>query len=116
MGAGSRYATIYIVSDPVAGGQVGIRFAVNVPVVLTVLNTQMGKSGLITDISAVQLSDGSTEIQTSFINSGNTHYRAYNQITVRDASGNEVADAVSEVTTASFIPTFERLLKHSPPK
>lgn len=114
VGEGSRYANIYISSAPISGGELGIRFAVNVPVVLTVSRTQMGRTGRITDVSASETPEGDLTIRTAFLNDGNTHYKAYNQVIVRDADGNFVAAASGDVSIASLIPTFERLFALSP--
>jgi hypothetical protein len=107
--AGSHYAALYVSSEPTEMDQVGIKFAVNVPVVLTIRGSKTESVGHISDISANQPEGDMPSIQTTFYNDGKSHYKTYNRVVLYNSSGEEVASSVSDLTTSSIIPTYARL-------
>jgi hypothetical protein len=111
---GSRYAAICVSSEPTEMDQVGIKFAVNVPVVLTIRGHKTESIGHIADISASQPQGAMPDIYTTFYNDGKSHYKAYNRIVLYNSSGEEVASSVSDLSSSSIIPTYARLFALTP--
>ena len=107
VGAGARYAIINIHTQPVGGGQVGIVSAVDVPVLLTISDTELTKTGTITEISVGNVTVGQPLVLSTFYkNTGNYYYKARNSITLTDEGGNEVAAISTPLTSNSIIPPY----------
>lgn len=111
VGSGGRYALIYIHSKPTGEGSVGYVTAVDVPIALTISGTELIKTGEITDISVSP--DKPIAVSTTFHNSGNYHYRAKNEVKLKDEAGNILATAVTSPTSSSIIPPYSYQFKVS---
>jgi hypothetical protein len=104
VGAGGRYATIYIHALPGAGKS--FTTAVMVPVLITDSGTVLTETGTITklDVSDVTIGQPIT-ITTNLKNTGNYHYyRAVNEVIVTDANGNVLADNSTQPSVYTIIP------------
>lgn len=106
---GTRYACIYIYSTAAGGGPVGVSVAAIVPVVVTVPGAAQVKTGDITGVTPAELKSGQPiQISTVLRNMGTYHYKAMNQVTIKDENGEAVSDNGTALTTASIIPPFSR--------
>jgi len=111
VGSGGGYALIYIHSKPTGEGSVGYVTAVDVPIALTISGTELIKTGEITDISVSP--DKPIAVSTTFHNSGNYHYRAKNEVKLKDEAGNILATAATSPTGSSIIPPYSYQFKVS---
>jgi hypothetical protein len=104
VGAGGRYATIYIHGLPGAGK--ALTTAVIVPVLITVSGTGPILSGSITNVSVEEVTVGQPiAITTTFKNTGNSHYpNSVNTITVTDATKKILATVSTQPSSFSIIP------------
>lgn len=104
VGAGGRYAIIYIHSLPGKGSSLST--AVVVPVFITIAGTTLTETGSITqvDTGTVTISQPIT-ITTTFKNTGNYHYyAASNVVTITDANGKSIANASTPPMASAIIP------------
>lgn len=108
VGAGGRYALIYIHSQPIGQGQVGIVSAVAIPIMLTISDTKLVKTGNITDLSIGDVITGQPiVISTTLKNTGNHHYyKAQNEVLITDEKGNKVATISTPPSDYAIIPTY----------
>jgi len=107
---GTRYACIYIYSAATGEGPVGVSVAAIVPVVVTVPGATQVKTGEITGLTVSELKSGQPiEISTTFKNMGTYHYKAMNQVIIKDGAGEVFSDSATALTASSIIPTFSRL-------
>lgn len=115
---GTRYSCIYIHSEATGDGQVGVAVAAIVPVVVKVPGSQPVMSGEITGLQISELVSGEPiQILTTFAATGTYHYKARNQVVIKNGTGDEVSEASTEVTSSSIIPTFSHLFtSYSYPK
>jgi hypothetical protein len=106
VGAGGRYAMINIKTQAVPGGG-GVKFAtaVNVPVYLTIKDSQLVHTGSIIDISTGNITSGQpVAIFTDFQNTGNHHFKIKGEVTVSDSLG-QVLGTVEVPLTAGVVLT-----------
>ncbi|MEI7433399.1 MAG: hypothetical protein WCJ93_04020 [Methanomicrobiales archaeon] len=104
VGAGGRYAIIYIHALPGAGKS--FTTAVIVPVLITDSGTALVETGSITnlDVSDVTIGQPIT-VTTTLQNTGNYHYyRTVNEVLVTDASGNTIATNSTPPSVYAIIP------------
>jgi hypothetical protein len=104
VGAGGRYAIIYIRSIPGKGAAMST--AVDVPVFITVAGTTPTITGTITQVTtgAVTLGQPIT-VTTTFTNTGNYHYyAASNEVALTDANGNLVGNVSTTPMATAIIP------------
>ena len=104
VGAGGRYAIIYIHALPGAGKS--FTTAVMVPVLITDSGTVLAETGSITklDVSDVTIGQPIT-VTTTLKNTGNYHYyRTMNKVIVTDANGNILADNSTAPSAYAIIP------------
>jgi hypothetical protein len=107
---GTRYACIYVHSAASGEGPVGISVAAIVPVVVGVPGSAQVRIGDITGLTVGELKSGQPiGISTTFKNMGTYHYKAMNQVTIKNGAGEVFSDGKTELTSASIIPTFSRL-------
>lgn len=107
IGDGTYYAIVYVHSLPSGAGQVGTVLAFNIPVVLTVKDTEQTTSGEITDLTAGEVADEETiMISTVFENTGNYHYKARNSVTMTSSAGDQVAESSLALTSSSIVPGY----------
>ena len=104
VGAGGRYAIIYIHALPGKGKS--FTTAVIVPVLITVSGTTLTETGSITklDVSDVTIGQPIT-VTTTLKNTGNYHYyHTVNDVIVTDANGNILADNSTPPSVYAIIP------------
>ena len=112
--AGTRYACIYIHSAASGEGPVGVSVAAIVPVVVTVPDPAKVMTGDITGLTVGELKPRQPiVILTTFKNMGTYHYKAENQVTIKDGTGEVFSDETTDLTSASIIPPFSRLFAAS---
>jgi len=112
---GTRYAIIYIHSQPTGALNVGYVVAADVPVILTVPGAPVQKTGTITDLSVPEMTSGQPlQVLTTFENTGNYYYKVKNQVTIIDEHGATISTDVTPLTTSSIIPTYSRLFTVTP--
>lgn len=113
---GTRYACVYIWSQPTGGGQVGVSVAAIVLIVINIPGSGQAKTGEITGLSVGEIVSGQPiQISTIFKNTGTYHYKISNEVIIKNASGEVVSDNTTALTTSSIIPTFSRLVTTSIP-
>ena len=106
VGAGGRFAIIYIHQQTPAGGTgAGSTSSFNVPVLLTVKGSALTRTGKITGLSTGAVTSGQPiAITTDFQNTGNIYFKITGQVTVKDANGQTVAALAIPLTPSSIIP------------
>jgi len=106
VGDGGRYAIIYISNDAGEGGQLSYSTAIKIPVMLTISNSDIKKTGLISEIIVDEITVGQpVTIRTTFRNTGNHHYyNAWNRVELRDQTGNVIAFVDGEPENHAIIP------------
>jgi len=109
---GGRYAVIYVHTQPVGAGQVGIISAINVPVYLTIKDSQLVSRGEITEIPATEVTSGeAVAIETMFRNTGNHDFKIKGEVTVADSGGTVLETIFIPETASSVIPGMVRQLE-----
>lgn len=105
---GTRYALIYIHTDELSARPgSAIVLAATVPVVLSPRGVQAIETGTITELAVGEVESGRPiAIQTTFANTGNRHYRAYNEVTLSNLSGKEIGFSFTGPTASSILPGF----------
>ncbi len=104
VGAGGRYAIIYIHAIPGKGKS--FTTAVIVPVLITISGTTLVETGSITNLDVGDVIVGQPiTITTTFKNTGNHHYyNTVNHVAVLDANGNVLADNSTIPSLYAIIP------------
>ena len=104
VGAGGRYAIIYIHALPGKGKS--YTTAVMVPVLITVSGTALTETGSITKVDVGDVTIGQPiTVATIFKNTGNHHYyNTVNEVTLTDANGNILADNSTQPSLYAIIP------------
>ena len=116
--SGGRYAMVSIRSGVVgkmAIGQNVVGFAVgsNVPVRLTVSNTNLLQTGKITELKVDEpISARQQNISLNFTNTGNYHLSGLAKAELKDANGNLISNA-STPLSGNIYPTFSNLFMFS---
>ena len=112
VGAGGRYAIINVSSQPTGGGPVGVATAVNIPIYLTIKDSQIVHEGKITELATGEVvSRQPIDILTTFQNTGNHHFKVGGQVTVSNAQG-QVLEVISTlVAGSSVLPTQLRQME-----
>jgi hypothetical protein len=110
--AGGRYAVIYVHTQPTGGGQVGIISAINVPVYLTIKDSQLIYEGKIIELPTTEAVSGEpVEILTMFQNTGNHDFKVKGEVTIKDTQGQILETISIPVTTSAVVPGIIRQLK-----
>jgi len=110
--AGGRYALIYICSQPVGEGQVGIVSAIDVPIALTIEGSDLVHEGKITEVGSSEAVSGQpVDIFTTFQNTGNHHFKIKGEVTISTSQGEILETIHIPLTTWSVMPTLLRQLK-----
>jgi hypothetical protein len=96
----------------VGGAGVNIIAAVNVPIYLTIKDSQLIHTGKITALTTSEVVSGQpVNIFTTFQNTGNHHFKVKGEVTVSNAQG-ATLDTIDEALTASsIVPTMSRQLQ-----
>lgn len=104
VGAGGRYAIIYIHALPGKGKS--FTTAVIVPVLITISGTTLTETGSITGVNVGDVTIGQPiTVTTTLKNTGNYHYyNTVNEVTVTDANGNILADNSTPPSAYAIIP------------
>jgi hypothetical protein len=104
VGAGGRYAIIYLHALPGAGKS--FTTAVMVPVLITAAGTTLAETGSITKLEVGDVTIGQPiTVTTTLQNTGNYHYyRTVNEVLVTDASGNTIATNSTPPSVYAIIP------------
>jgi hypothetical protein len=109
IGDGGRYAVIYTHTKPATQSGTSIVSAVGSSVVLTLKGTELTQAGSITDFDIGELTSGEPiEVTAVLENTGNYHYKARAEATLRDGSGNELAADSASLTGTSIVPAYSR--------
>ena len=112
VGAGGRYALIYIRTQPVGEGQVGIVSAIDVPILLTISHTELTYTGSINDLSVGDVIAGQPiVISTTLKNTGNHHFKIKGEVTISNSQGEILETIRTPLSTWSLMPTLLRQLK-----
>jgi hypothetical protein len=107
VGAGGRYAIIYLHALPAKGtGQATLTTGMIVPVLITISGTTPTVTGSITGVDVGDVTIGQpVVITTTLKNTGDYHYRySVNNVTLIDGNGNIVARGSAEPWPNSLIP------------
>jgi hypothetical protein len=113
--SGTRYAIIYIHSQPTGSGDVGYIVAADVPVILTVPGATSQTTGEITDLTVPEPASGQPlKILTTFKNTGNYHYKVKNQVIIANESVANISTSTTAITVSSILPIFSRLISVTP--
>jgi hypothetical protein len=104
VGAGGRYAIIYLHALPGAGKS--FTTAVMVPVLITASGTALAETGSITKLEVGDVTIGQPiTVTTTLKNTGNYHYyRTVNEVIVTDAGGNTIATNSTSPSAFAIIP------------
>jgi hypothetical protein len=109
VGAGGRYANIFICTAPTGSGQIGISAAVSAQVLLTIEGSTPTISGDITSIDIPQaVSEQLLSATATIQNTGNYHYRLVFNGTVTNDLGQVVGISWPTDSVYNLIPTFSR--------
>lgn len=108
----TRYALIYIHSQPVTSSQdngIGNILAVSVPVIITPPDVDMNQTGKIAELKVNPVESGKPiEVLTTVLNTGNRHFKIQGSVNIADANGTLVARLPIPLTGTSIFPTFSR--------
>lgn len=117
VGSGSRYAMINVRIGDVkksknAGSSIGIGYASNIPIVLSIADSEMTQTGKITDLKAEEpISASQINTSITFKNTGNTHYKAKAKAELKDEKGNLAAEAETNLSFSSIVPPFSHIFE-----
>jgi hypothetical protein len=113
--AHTRYAIIYIHSQPInAGNGVGQIQATSVPVIIMPKGLTLQQTGEISDFRVNPVEAGKPiEAITTVKNTGNHHFKVSGKVKISDSSGQAVAELNLPVTTTSILPTYAQELHAS---
>ncbi len=113
VGEGGRYAIIRIAQKPAAAAGISSLVAIEVPVRLTIKDSQLIHQGQITEVSAEVISGKPVDMFTTFKNTGNHHFKFKGEVTVSNARG-EVLDTIYiPLILSPVIPSLSQRLKVS---
>lgn len=109
VGEGGRYAIIQVESAPTGKGTVGIALALEIPVKLSINNTNHIKTGNITSLEiAKPISGKKQDLTLKFQNTGNYHYKATAEAVIKDDSSSILANASTPLGYSNIIPLAVR--------
>lgn len=108
---GTRYAIIHIYSQPDSSNGVGIVVATNILVIIRIPGSEPINKGEITGLEISEIESGQpVQIETTFKNTGNIHYKVRNKVTIKDNTGQIISQDETALTSSSIIPGQSRLL------
>ena len=115
VGAGGRYAVISIMNTRPTGTtgeeRVTTLTGINVPIALTIKDTQLTHQGKITALATEATGEQAFNIFTTFQNTGNHHFKVKGEVTVSSSQGEVLDTILMPLTSASIIPNLSRRLK-----
>jgi|WetSurMetagenome_2_1015567.scaffolds.fasta_scaffold02485_6 hypothetical protein len=106
VGDGGRYAIIHIHPASAGNQQTGFATAIIVPVMLTVKDSKLIETGIITGVDVGEIVAGKPiTVSTTLKNTGNHHYYGVvNQVAVTDPAGKSVATVIANALPNAVIP------------
>ncbi len=114
VGDGGRYAMIHVAAKPADTSGVAVTTAVDVPVYLTVNDSQLNHTGEITGITIGEVVTGQPiNIFTDFQNTGNHHFKVKGEACVKNDRGQGLDTISIPVTSSSILPGMARQLQAS---
>jgi P pilus assembly chaperone PapD len=119
VGSGSRYAMISVRTVDTkkgkkVGSNVGISLESDIPIVLSITDSELIQTGKITDLKAEEpISASQINASITFKNTGNTHYKAKAKAELMDEKGNLAAEAETKISFSSIVPSFSHLFELS---
>lgn len=112
VGEGGRYAIINVQTQSPNQGGVGVASAVNIPIYLTIKDSNIVEEGDIENISVGEVITGKpVNIITNFQNTGNHHFKVKGEVTVTDSKGDVLDTIYLALTPSSIVPMMVRQLK-----
>jgi LPXTG-motif cell wall-anchored protein len=113
VGNGGYYAVVHIATPPLATkSNIAIAASVNVPVYLTIKDSQLIHTGKITNLSTGNITSGQpVDILTDFQNTGNHHFKVKGEVTVGNASGQIIDTIAVPLTAGSVLPGMTRRIQ-----
>jgi hypothetical protein len=110
VGSGGRYASVLIKPEPkpAKGGNIRILTAIQVLVLLTIKDSEIARTGEISNLSANKTDDG-LSVEFLFKNTGNVGYKPRAEAELLDRNGDVVASFGPEVDRV--LPTNSRIFK-----
>jgi hypothetical protein len=110
IGKGGKYALVNIYSPPIIIGILSVVIAVDVPVVLTIAETEQIKKGEIVDLEISKpVSVEQQNVSVILKNTGNYHYKAFAEAVLIDKMGKILANTSSPVSLTSILPFTLRI-------
>lgn len=114
VGSGGRYALVSISTEPAepaerGGGQVMVSTGIQVTVLLTIKDSELIKTGEISDLSTSMV-DGNVTVDVTFDNTGNVHYKPFVGANLLDEDGEVAASVEPAETRRSILPTNSRFV------
>jgi len=110
--SGGRYAVVYVVQSPPEGSSGAVAVAaVAIPVLLTIKDTELKRTGEIEKIDLVPgESPGQVTVNARLTNTGNYHYKFRATATIRDTANNVLGVSDPVEANSSLIPGLSRLI------
>jgi len=110
VGAGARFAIIYIHQQAPAGGKGAQSVSsFNIPVLLTIQGSTLTQTGKITGLSTSAITNGQPiQILTDFQNTGNMYFKVEGEVTISDAQGQTLGTLSIPLTANSTLPGAAR--------
>lgn len=110
IGKGGMYALVNIYSPPITMGILSVVIAIDVPVLLTIAETEQIKKGEIVDLEISKpVSAKQQNVSVILKNTGNYHYKAFAEAVLIDKMGKILANASSPVSLTSILPFTLRM-------
>ena len=122
VGSGGLYAIISLRSGGNSassagnsgGSNVGVSIGSDIPVVLTIANSELKRTGEITDLKVSEpISAIQQNVSVIFKNTGNIHYKAKAKAELKDEKGNSLVQTETPIGISPIMPTFSRLFELS---
>lgn len=110
VGSGGRYALVTITTAPEEAGSVMVSTAIQVLVLLTIKDSELFRSGKITDL-AVSMNDDNVSVDLVFENTGNVHYKPLVGAALKGDDGEILAYLEPTQIKSSILPTNSRLCR-----
>jgi hypothetical protein len=96
IGEGSRYAMASIRGISKGSGPVGVSLVLNVPILLTISDSQISQTAEISELNAdAPVYKNQKNATLTMKNTGNTHYRASVNAIMKDDEGNIIANSTT---------------------
>ena len=111
---GGRYAAIYAESNSMEKGNMKIKLAALISVIITVLGEEVNYSGEISNFLIDHpASTKQQNISFLFTNTGNCHYKVKIESLLKDKAGTILANTSEPLSFDPVLPLFSKLLKTS---